>query len=32
VVQIESAAVADMCAAFIDRLAARYSGVQPKVA
>ena len=31
VVQIESAAVADMCAAFIDRVAARYGGSQPKV-
>jgi phosphatidylserine/phosphatidylglycerophosphate/cardiolipin synthase-like enzyme len=32
VLQIESAAVADMCAAFIDRVAARYGGAQPKVA
>jgi phosphatidylserine/phosphatidylglycerophosphate/cardiolipin synthase-like enzyme len=31
VIQIESAAVADMCAAFIDRVAARY-GPTPKVA
>jgi phosphatidylserine/phosphatidylglycerophosphate/cardiolipin synthase-like enzyme len=32
VLQIESAAVADMCAAFIDRVAARYGAAQPKVA
>jgi len=29
VLQIESAAVADMCASFIDRVAARYSGIPP---
>jgi phosphatidylserine/phosphatidylglycerophosphate/cardiolipin synthase-like enzyme len=32
VLQIESAAVADMCAAYIDRVAARYGGSAPKVA
>lgn len=32
VIQIESSAVADMCAAFIDRLAARYGGTPLKVA
>jgi phosphatidylserine/phosphatidylglycerophosphate/cardiolipin synthase-like enzyme len=32
VTQIESAAVADMCAAFIDRVAARYGGAPLKVA
>jgi phosphatidylserine/phosphatidylglycerophosphate/cardiolipin synthase-like enzyme len=32
VIQIESAAVADLCTAFIDRVAARYSGPAPKVA
>jgi phosphatidylserine/phosphatidylglycerophosphate/cardiolipin synthase-like enzyme len=32
VMQIESAAVADMCAAYIDRVAARYGGASPKVA
>ena len=31
VIQIESAAVADMCAAYIDRVAARYGGVPLKV-
>ncbi|HEY8863561.1 MAG TPA: phospholipase D-like domain-containing protein [Candidatus Dormibacteraeota bacterium] len=30
VIQIESAAVADMCAAFIDRVAARYGGTTPR--
>ncbi len=32
VIQIESAAVADMCAAYIDRVAARYGGPPAKVA
>jgi phosphatidylserine/phosphatidylglycerophosphate/cardiolipin synthase-like enzyme len=32
VMQIESAAVADMCAAYIDRVAARYGGSPLKVA
>ena len=32
VIQIESAEVADMCAAYIDRVAARYGGVPLKVA
>jgi phosphatidylserine/phosphatidylglycerophosphate/cardiolipin synthase-like enzyme len=32
VIQIESAAVADMCAAYIDRVAARYGGAPLKVA
>jgi phosphatidylserine/phosphatidylglycerophosphate/cardiolipin synthase-like enzyme len=32
VIQIESGAVAEMCAAFIDRLAARYGGTPLKVA
>ena len=31
VIQIESAAVADMCAAYIDRVAARYGGAPLKV-
>jgi phosphatidylserine/phosphatidylglycerophosphate/cardiolipin synthase-like enzyme len=31
VIQIESAAIADMCAAYIDRVAARYGGVPLKV-
>ena len=31
VIQIESAAVADMCAAYIDRVAARYGGEPLKV-
>jgi phosphatidylserine/phosphatidylglycerophosphate/cardiolipin synthase-like enzyme len=31
VIQIESGAVADMCAAYIDRVAARYGGAQLKV-
>jgi phosphatidylserine/phosphatidylglycerophosphate/cardiolipin synthase-like enzyme len=31
VLQIESAAFADMCASYIDRVAARYGGVPPKV-
>ena len=32
VIQIESAEVADMCAAYIDRVAARYGGAPLKVA
>ncbi len=32
VIQIESAAVADLCAAYIDRVAARYGGAPLKVA
>ncbi|HUY74641.1 MAG TPA: phospholipase D-like domain-containing protein [Candidatus Dormibacteraeota bacterium] len=32
VMQIESATVADLCAAYIDRVAARYGGAPPKVA
>ena len=32
VIQIESQAVADMCAAYIDRVAARYGGTPAQVA
>jgi phosphatidylserine/phosphatidylglycerophosphate/cardiolipin synthase-like enzyme len=32
VIQIESQAIADLCAGYIERVAARYGGPQPKVA